>query len=329
MNTLITSDIHMTNNPRDADRWNLWTWLREQVKKHDVSKVLILGDLTEEKDKHPSSLVNRFVREASDLAKSAQVILIKGNHDGIDENHPFFQFLNKIPGITFITKPRVIEKWLFLPHTKKWEEEWDEYLKHLNQWSHIFCHHTFEGAIAENGQTLRGISPTIFKGFKGKVYSGDIHAPQRVGAINYIGSPYRIHFGDNFQARVMLLQNEREKDLHFPGKGRELCNIRNLRDLQENSYILGTQIKVRVSLKRSEYPEWANLRKSIIKLSANKGWELCGIELEKIQAQESVDHTDTKLKDLSDHVRAHSKAKKLPKDLSNLGLEILKEVQDV
>lgn len=327
MTELLIADPHMTQHPRDADRWNLWAWTKDQVRKYDVDTVIFLGDLTDQKDNHSSVLVNRFVREAHELSKIVKVIFMKGNHDCIDENHPFFQFIGRLKNVVFITRPtEVYNKWLFLPHTKHWEEEWKPYLKNFNDFEMIFCHHTFEGATAENGQTLRGISPLIFKGFKGRIYSGDIHVPQMVGSITYVGSPYKIHFGDRFQPRVLLLQGPKERNLYFTGKGRELLTIQSLSDLQAYDFILGTQVKVRAGLKRSDYPDWANLRKGIVKLCSDRGWELCGIELEQLQSLERIVREE-KGTDVIDHVKNHAKRKKLDKPLADLGVELIREVQ--
>ena len=55
MLTLLTSDLHLTDRPNDAYRWDFlskWLWgIR-------FDSLVILGDLTEEKDCHSSVLVN-------------------------------------------------------------------------------------------------------------------------------------------------------------------------------------------------------------------------------------------------------------------------------
>lgn len=326
MSTLITGDIHMNLNPLDSDRWNLWPWIREQVKKYKVDDVLILGDLTDEKDRHPSSLVNRFVNEISSLASFCKVTIIKGNHDFVDENDPFFKFLNKIQNVRFYTKPKVIGNWLFLPHTKYWKKDWNTYIPNFNDYSIIFCHHTFEGAKAESGQILSGIPVTIFKGFKGQVYSGDIHVPQILSSIEYVGSPYRIRFGDSFEPRVLLLQDSKERDIHFPSRGRELLVCRSLLELSKNDFIIGTQVKVRIELRRSEFPEWTVIKQEIKKLVAERGWELCGLELEKIKSEDEPIHIK-KHTNAIDNVEEYCKKKKLSKDISKIGLELIKKVQ--
>src|SRR5277367_5080261 len=99
MSVLITSDIHLTDNPRDKYRWNLLPWLGEQAKKYQVDKIFILGDLTDSKDRHSASLVNAFVTSIIKLASECPVILLKGNHDYIDENTPFFMFTNSLPNV--------------------------------------------------------------------------------------------------------------------------------------------------------------------------------------------------------------------------------------
>src|SRR5271170_7219973 len=105
-NILITSDIHLTDNHRDDYRWKLFPFLAEQIEKHNVHYLLCLGDVTETKDGHKSSLVNRVVDEFKWLVDTykIQLFILKGNHDFIDPNLPYFRFLDSMEDMTFIVK---------------------------------------------------------------------------------------------------------------------------------------------------------------------------------------------------------------------------------
>ena len=332
MTSLITADLHLTDSPRDEYRWNLFPWMREQVKKHKVQQVFLLGDLTDAKDRHSSRLVNRFVKEVAELSRLCPVIAIKGNHDFVDENNPFFHFLSEIQNVTFFVKPSALDDdFLLLPHTKNYQEDWHKWEGFTHQGcKYILCHQTFDGAKAENGQELRGIPPSFFKSFKGQVYSGDIHVPQKVSRnIEYVGAPYRVHFGDSFRPRVLLLRKGEAQDLHFPGKSRELLVGRNLRDLQQADLAVGTQVKMRMLLKRSEYPEWPKLRKEIAALAKERQWEVCGVEVKALASKDRKLDEDEMVRQIepSDTLRLYAETKKLSKAMRATGLEILKEAQ--
>ncbi|RPI87194.1 MAG: hypothetical protein EHM40_23155, partial [Chloroflexi bacterium] len=85
MTWLVTSDLHLTDRPRDAHRFGLFKWLAKKQRKHGVKATFILGDITDKKDNHSSALVNRVVNELTQL--EPPVYVLKGNHDFIDPNN--------------------------------------------------------------------------------------------------------------------------------------------------------------------------------------------------------------------------------------------------
>lgn len=335
MTALLTGDLHKTDNPRDEYRWELFPWLREQIEKYKVSNLFLLGDLTDAKDRHSATLVNRFADEIAKTSQLCSVDVIPGNHDSIDRACPFFEFLDHIPRVRFHLKKAFVDtpagSFLLLPNTKNYKEEWDDVSDWFSRCKYILTHQTYDGAKAENGQELSGIPPSFFKAFKGEVYSGDVHVPQRISKnIEHVGAPYRIHFGDSFSPRVLLVRKSGAESLATPFKKRELCVLRDLRDMQKASYAVGSQIKARVLLKRSEYPEWPKLRKQIAKLASDRGWELCVIELAALKSQTREIDADDETESSStpeDILRLYAETKKLPKEIRAIGSDILKEVQ--
>lgn len=333
MNILLTSDLHLNSNPRDADRWNLFPWLREQIKKHRVTKTMLLGDLTDAKDCHPSTLVNRISDELNSLALKAPVTLLKGNHDYIEQELPFFLFVNQMARkIRFISVPTYDNEndFIFLPHTRDHKQAWSGL--DFKQAEYIFCHQTFTGALAENGTVLHGIDPKVFADTDAKIWSGDIHTPQRIknSQIEYVGTPYRVHFGDTYKPRVVLIGNGEVQNLYFPGKGRELIVGGNLEDIKRHDFVMGTQVKIRVKLRRSEYPEWPSLRKQIRKVADKRGWEVCGIELKarkvKRPTLEQAEATGPQSTP-EDELSTYGKAKKADKPLMQQGFDFLEEAK--
>lgn len=333
---LIVSDTHFTSNPRDTYRWGLFPWLRQQAEEHRVEQIVHCGDLTDSKDRHSSELVNRLISEITELGKYCDVFLLCGNHDGIDLSNPFFGFVERFESnVTFIYK--ITDYWLkigkrsanclFLPCTRDYVSDWRGI--DFNQYQFIYCHQTFDGAKSETGMMLDGIPPSVFADFKGQVYSGDIHVPQRIGRnIEYVGSPYRIRFGDTFNPRVILLDDfARFKVLHYPCISKHTLVLTSLDDLEPEADRLniteGDQVKIRVKLPRSQFPNWDTMKSEIKEIAAAKGWELYGPELHQLE-DGSIKRADSpSYKSNDEIVRAYGEAKKFTKDQIDLGVSIL------
>lgn len=219
MTTLIaTADLHLTANPRDEYRWGVFRLLRELAADARDPRIAILGDLTDAKDRHPARLVNRVVSEIAKLAEVARVYVLAGNHDYVERSECFFSFLNHLHNVRFVhTRPRLV-RWgghrvLLAPHMPPdAREELAAALQRSNPvsgepepYSLVLMHQTVAGSVASNGARLDGLPPGLFGGH-GVVLSGDVHVPQRVGPVEYVGSPYPVRFGDGADYRVVVLR---------------------------------------------------------------------------------------------------------------------------
>lgn len=284
MNILKVSDLHLTDGQADGYKWKFFPWLEKQVVKHKVSRVDILGDLTDKKDKHDADLLNKTVDALVSLSKKCDVILLMGNHDYLDTASPFFGFLKHIPNINFITKPTVIDgSELFLPHAKNPVEEWEwEILSQdLKRIHTINMHQTIVGSKVPNGFSLeKGMSKDFFKRYKGVVYSGDIHMPQDIGGVEYIGSPYPVYFGDDFDARCLLIDTLGEEiDLEYPCLKKWSLKIKDPIDLEGVDFSEGDQVKITIELHPTYFPDWPSLKKEIKDYCDKEGMQLFGLEM--------------------------------------------------
>src|SRR6185369_7805029 len=105
MIALILADTHFSDRAQDAHRFGLFNWLLRQQQRHSVDATFILGDITERKDNHSATLVNRIVEGLTQLTPPVYVLM--GNHDFIDPTSPYFKFISNIPGLKFVTQPRL------------------------------------------------------------------------------------------------------------------------------------------------------------------------------------------------------------------------------
>ena len=266
---LLISDLHLTANPDDEYRWTLFEWLIETIGHEDVKTVVILGDLTDAKDFHSATLVNRVVENLVALTRpGVQVTVLQGNHDYLKSGHTFFGFANNIPNIRFITKigddcvdSVTGPNCFYLPHTKTPAKDWAGL--DFSHYSYVFMHQTISGAVASNGQEMDGEEMPDFTAKGGpKVYSGDIHVPQVIKGVEYVGSPYHVHFGDNFKPRAVLLdRRNRPVDLHFKSPRRLGIKVTSFAQLKSYELDDGDQVKLTVKLSPAEASGWLALRR--------------------------------------------------------------------
>jgi DNA repair exonuclease SbcCD nuclease subunit len=328
MNLLFTTDTHASDQPRDAYRFGLFKWLARQQEKHAVDATLILGDLTERKDRHSSLLVNRIVEEL--LRLKPPVFILRGNHDGIDPNSPFFKFLNCIEGLQFIVTPEYNKEYkiAFIPHCTD-----QTYLATACAWLPpkprlLVLHNTFTGAKAESGTTLSGLSTSPIEALKpGRVYSGDVHTPQRCGPVTYVGAPYRVRFGDDFEPRVLLLKGDREIDLHFDCPRKFSLTVRDADDIFNSKELRPhDQVKLTIEMAREEAVEWQVIKQRVLAACHECELEVFGAELqikttarrERVKLEEAVATTP------KDILAAFCKSENVASNIRAAGEELLK-----
>lgn len=219
MSLLITADLHLTDNSRDAYRHKFMIDLPMRAKLVGATGVVILGDLTEIKDRHSAWLVNKIVTHIVRLAKQAPVLIVRGNHDYVDEDNPFYRFVQWIEGVAWVNAPTLannlptpfkteLQGGLILPHTTNYKRAWKGF--DVKRAPLVLAHQTFTGADVGFGRKLEGIPMDVLNP-NGTVISGDIHVPQLLApCLEYVGAPYTIDFGDDYEPRVFLLRNQKQ-----------------------------------------------------------------------------------------------------------------------
>jgi hypothetical protein len=280
MNWLLSADLHLSDRARDGYRFGLFSWLAKQQQKHKVDATFLLGDLTQEKDRHSSALVNRIVEELLKLAPP--VYILRGNHDGTNPNSPYFKFLSSISGLTFVVNPTFLHRYeiAMIPHCAG-QATLDAACKRMPiNPKAAFCHQTFSGAIAETGAVLSGLSASPVSALKPwlGVYSGDIHVPQRCDAVTYVGAPYHIRFNDQFEPRCLLLKGGGKSDLHFDCPRKFSLTVHDADDIANNKALRsGDQVKITVELAREEAVEWHEHKRRVLAACREGGLDVFGI----------------------------------------------------
>ena len=277
--------------------------------------------LPDQKDKHSSKLVNRLVDEFKQL--KPPVFVLEGNHDYIDQDNPFFRFLSCIEGVHFILKPTEPVPGLFKITHRPTQAEFDASCAQIpKKPMALLVHQTFAGSIAETGGALAGLSTSPIESLRPDVcWAGDVHKPQRVGPVTYVGAPYHVRFGDNFTPRVVLTDWSTKKNLFFdcPRKwsitvqGPE--QIEGLADVQA-----GDQIKLCVELTREELVEWVTVKAKCIAACKSLGLEVFGVDLKTTSAKrERARLEQPESKTSEDVLSAYCKAEKVSSAIKAAG----------
>lgn len=335
MNALLVSDLHLTALPRDEYRWFLFDWLHKEISRRGVSHLIILGDLTEAKDFHSARLVNRIVDALSLLTpdsdvRRTRIVVLRGNHDGTDPGCAYFRFLRNLPGIDFIETPFLTKidgtRVLFLPHTRNAVEDWKAV--GMRDAELILMHATMSGSVAENGQPLDGVSPEVLRNARPgiPIYSGDVHVPQQIGRVVYIGAPYPIRFGDSFRGRAVLLTDGKESTLPIPSIQRRIitAGAAGVSAAALKGLGAGDQVKVRLRLDAAEYGDWPRAKANTIRACEAAGVELCGLELERTAAAPLPAAKPSAQRTPAAVLTEYCTTNKVPQAVAALGHQLLK-----
>ncbi len=312
---LLTTDLHLSEKSEDQYRFDLFPWIIDTYG-DQIKTVFITGDLTDRKNFHADWFVNKVVDCIRSLAKHFNVYILCGNHDyDVDPTQPFFGFLGKYKRVTYVSEPIVrgimVDNKsvgvLFLPHTQNPGEDWSILNRsEMKLVDVIFMHQTFRGSVSESGRVLEGISSRRFQRFGCPIFSGDIHVPQQLGPITYIGCPYHIHYGDKFEPRVLLLNRKFEtQDVQFPAPRKFMLDLSHGRELREirREFRSGDRAKVRIHLPRSGFVHWPKHRDLVRKIAKKIGLQLHSVILKEYH---DTNKNDNKRIKNVDKVRTHS-----------------------
>lgn len=327
-NKLFVADTHLTNKPSDEYRWALFHWLKKWVVQYGVKEVWILGDLTDAKEGHDAVFVNRLVSEIEELAEYADVFILRGNHDYLLRECAFFEFLDKLPHVTWIDEVREVGNVLCFPHSKNPWVDWDHWLDRIDEFDYAVFHQCFVGSRSSLGHILDGTDLDLKHLEHCKVYAGDIHLPQTVGGIEYVGSPYPTTYGDRFLGRCLLHANGERKQLHLPTIQKCTLVIEQVSELYEARIYPDDQVKIRFNLSKDERSNWTNIKQQIKDACKDLGVYLGGIELlsdsaSKEQVRESI-KVRRKTSE-NDILKRFAASEDLPDDYLAVAMQIMEE----
>jgi hypothetical protein len=286
MNLLVT-DLHLDDNPDNEYRWAIWDHIHQAVIQHHIETVFILGDWVDRKDRFTARFINRLFDEVYRLCGQAGLVVLRGNHDTAMTPPSYFDFMasGPIAGFEYITSPRPFSHQdmsappvLLLPFTAAPKTDWAGL--NLADYMAAFMHATVTGAVVENGMVMENANFPILPRHV-KFYSGDVHVPQKVRNITYVGAPHPIKFGDDFPCRMLVLDEAYDIVAEIPlsPPRKIMADIRDLADLDRLKIRQGDQIKIRFNCPPSQIEHWGTTEQQIRQWASEHGVTVAGTEI--------------------------------------------------
>jgi hypothetical protein len=185
-------------------------------------------------------------------------------------------------------------------------------------------HATVTGAVVENGLVMENNNFPILPR-NAKVFSGDVHVPQQVRNITYVGAQFAIKFGDKFPCRMLLLDQNFDIALEIPLRPprKLMVDITNVRDLLNLKIGRGDQVKLRFNCSTAQLPEWGAIERTINEWAARNGINIIGTEvlIDSLQSVRGADIEQTPEQIL----RAFARQEHISEELLEVGLALLNE----
>lgn len=335
------NDTHLTDNPIEEYRWKIFDFVKKELDKGGYTDLFHLGDVFDKKDKHSSKIVNRIITSFLEISIDyCPVTIMGGNHDYTTKREEcFLRFLNEFESITWIDKPTYWEKdkFLFLPHSRNPEEEWQEYLPIINDpnLKFLFMHQSIIGCKVSNYHELNcGLDPNFLKNVKAIIISGDIHVNQILRNVTYTGTQHPVSFGDSYQPRMLSIIDDTLNFIPIETIKREHIKIAvdsfsdilyELKKLKAKD-----QVNITLLLDKNQLHQWFEFKQQILAHCKRNNIELHDLRMEKISedvaSAEMKDFIKTTLKSLSseDILLKYAQIEKINKDLLNIGMKIFK-----
>jgi predicted phosphodiesterase len=331
MNRLLFTDPHLTDNPLEAYRWNIFKTLEELAIKHQVSEIDCLGDLVDRKDYHSRTLINGVIDVFSHLQSftKADIKIISGNHDAPTTGLYYWKFLNKL-GIKYIQEPELHDGVYFLPFTSNPEKDWEKL--NFKGVKTLFMHQCVSGSLVENDRVLSGCTlPLSVNNFI--IYSGDIHRPQTVGNVIYIGTPHPVKFSESWPNRVILIKDDcfaMPIDIWLDTTKRAILDIASSQELMTMPYKKGDQVRIRYHLTGKQLTQWPEEQKVITKWGSDRGIHIASTESiligDGVKANTNKKVEQLELMKPAEVVRTFGADEKLSSDVIDMGVALLEGI---
>lgn len=198
---LATADWHLSDRPEHEYRWDIFDYIIKQAKDWRPSGIVIAGDITDKKDNHSNAFVVRLLDRFNELTMrtGCNISMIAGNHDAIGNGEPLIEAISRALNGVKLYRTATMSIALrnfkvgFLPHGQPFNAEL------FAECRAVFMHEHYRGATTPEGHVIPGgVKRPRRPSKRTRMFAGDIHNPQKVGNVQYLGAPHPVRFGDDF-----------------------------------------------------------------------------------------------------------------------------------
>jgi DNA repair exonuclease SbcCD nuclease subunit len=233
---LLWSDIHIHAHKKSTDRLHdclkVLEWVFQTAVSRNITNIIFAGDLFQDRQKiDVMTYALTFKVFSKYCNNNFKIYLLLGNHDlwyydkwDISSVQPF----SALPGITLIDKDCSIdingEKIDFLPYLHDPVDSLSKLKFNKNKIlvGHLACHgaklntlyNTYSDVVIEHDAEMVKIDVNLFLDWE-QVFLGHYHNQQRLGNVEYIGSPLQLTFGEAFQHKHIIIYDTKTKEKEY------------------------------------------------------------------------------------------------------------------
>jgi len=191
---IVFSDLHLSEETSETVFNEVFPGLIQAAAIENDKHLVCLGDfwhLRYQVSVRLQNLVLAFFQRLDHLG--IRIVLLPGNHDQIDvHGENALEIFNTLSNVMVYTDPQWSDVGLWIPYRKN-KEDIKKALALTNTWGAprvVWMHHGVQGAMMNSAvKDSKGIEPGVFNDWK--VFCGHYHNRQRVGNVQYIGTPYQ------------------------------------------------------------------------------------------------------------------------------------------
>lgn len=309
MKQLLTADWHININNRIKDVYKIINNILTIAIDEQVERIVILGDIFDKaRPRHEEKYI--FYRWLEKTKKTGiKVLLLKGNHDIFKSPilGDFFSFADA----NILNNVKIMDS---------------EYIENNIYYGH--CH--IQGAIFGNTDDINfnaiGKDIKELYNHKCKLYFlGHIHKAQKINNnVYYLGSPYKINFGECNNDNSVIIHNMNTNELKFIKiSDRKMIEIHidMINHKWEQVDVTDAIIKVKVKIKEDQpYPT------QDIKEKFKNAYEIRSIEFEVVKKEHSRNKDITTDKSVENCFLNYCNYMKYEKIIQKRGVAIINDI---
>lgn len=192
---IVFSDLHLREETEETVFNDVFPGLVNAIYTERDARLVCLGDFYHVRYQVSVRLQNRVLAFFQRLHKlGVSVELLPGNHDQINvRGENALEIFDELFNVSVYSDPQWTMHGLWIPYRKN-KEDIQKALELPNDRNAPYVawmHHGVQGALMNNTiKDTNGIDPEVFEEWS--VYCGHYHKRQKVGHVQYIGSPYQI-----------------------------------------------------------------------------------------------------------------------------------------